>query len=258
MTDMTELASDHRLWLRRFHPAPHSAHRLVCFPHAGGSATSYFPISAALSPPVEALSVQYPGRQDRRRDACFASIAEVADQLYDVIRFGVQAPLALFGHSMGAIAAFEVARRLEHEAGIVPAALFVSGRRAPSVHRDENVHLRDDAGLVAELRALDGIDPRILADDEILQMVLPVIRSDYRAIETYRYRPGPPLTCPVTALVGREDPRAPLDEVNPWEDHTTGRFELRTFPGGHFYLEEHHRQVAGVVLRQLTGKSSAA
>jgi surfactin synthase thioesterase subunit len=139
--------------------------------------------------------------------------------------------------------AFEVARRLEHELGVVPAGLFVSGRRAPTRYRPERVHLRDDDGIVAELKLLSGTDASLLGDTEVLRMILPAIRSDYTAVETYRYVPGPRLSCPLTVLVGDADPATTLDEARAWEDCTTGPFAMRVFAGGHFYLTEHQAEV---------------
>src|SRR4051794_9909349 len=136
------------LWLRRFHPAPQAAARLVCLPHAGGSASYYHPLSAALSPAVEAVAVQYPGRQDRRSEPLVDDLLVLADRLADALA-DEPGPLALFGHSMGAVLAFEVARRLERE-GREIAALFVSGRRAPTAHRDEWLHRVGDAELLDE------------------------------------------------------------------------------------------------------------
>jgi surfactin synthase thioesterase subunit len=228
--------SDTSLWVRRYHPAPDAPVGLVCLPHAGGSASYFFKVSGTLSPDIDVLSVQYPGRQDRRTEPCVESIDELADRVYAAIGPWTGRPLALFGHSMGAVLAFEVARRMER-AGIVPAALFASGRRAPSRHRDEAIHLRSDDGLIAEMRSLSGTDARLIDDDEVIRMILPSIRSDYRANETYRYQPGPNLTCPVHALVGDDDPKATADEVRSWREHTDGAFHMHLFRGGHFYLD---------------------
>jgi surfactin synthase thioesterase subunit len=223
------------LWTRRFHPAPEAAVRLVCFPHAGGSAGFYFPVSGALSPETEVIAVQYPGRQDRRSEPCLDTVAELADAVLEPLLTWADRPLALFGHSMGASLAFEVACRLE-ERGVSPIALFASGRRAPSRHRDENVHLRDDDGLIAEVKKLSGTDSKVLDDEEIVRMILPAIRSDYKAAETYRWQTGGPLRSPIHVLVGQSDPRVTIDEAQAWREHTSSEFTLTTYPGGHFYL----------------------
>jgi pyochelin biosynthetic protein PchC len=240
------------LWVRRFHPAPDAHARLVCLPHAGGAASYFFPTSRALAPDIEVLAVQYPGRQDRRGEPFARTIAELADAVTAVLTDGSDRPLALFGHSMGATVGFEVARRLERT-GVTPTMLFVSGRRAPSIHRDEQSHLRDDAGLLAEVRSLSGTNAAVFDDDELVRMALPAIRNDYTAVETYRYQPGPRLACPIHALVGDADPKAGLDEVRAWADHTSAGFELDVFPGGHFYLDHHATAVLDKITDALSG-----
>ncbi|GAA2100864.1 alpha/beta fold hydrolase [Streptomyces albiaxialis] len=249
--------ADEDLWIRRFHPAPDAATRLVCLPHAGGSASFYFPVSRALAPAVDVLAVQYPGRQDRRAEPCLDSIAALADEVAERLLPWADRPLSIFGHSMGATLAFEVALRLEQR-DITLHALFASGRRAPSRHREESTHLHDDAALIREIKALDGTESQTLDDEEMLRAVLPAIRSDYRAAETYRYQPGPPLSCPVYAMVGDSDPKASVDEVRSWGDHTKERFELQTYPGGHFYLNAQAPRVIDAISRAVMSASRPA
>ncbi|GAA3031196.1 hypothetical protein GCM10020000_05140 [Streptomyces olivoverticillatus] len=142
--------------------------------------------------------------------------------------------------------AFEVARRMERD-GDGPARLFASGRRAPSRYRDENVHQRDDDGIVAELHDMAGTDSRVLGDEEMLRMVLPAIRADYRAVETYRSEPGASVRCPITVMVGDDDPKTSLDEARDWSRHTIGGFEMKEFSGGHFYLSDRAPEVIGIL-----------
>ncbi|WP_138796198.1 thioesterase II family protein, partial [Escherichia coli] len=139
------------------HPAAEPPTRLVCFPHAGGSAAYFHGVSRALSPAVDVLAVQYPGRQDRRHEPLIDSIDGLAARVREELAPWTDRPLALFGHSMGAMVAFEVALRLTAD-GAAPSVLFASGRRAPSRYREESVHLHDDAGIMAELSRLDGTD----------------------------------------------------------------------------------------------------
>src|SRR3954471_2553827 len=180
------------VWIRRFHTSPAQSPLLVCFPHAGGSASYFTPLSTVLRSTVQVLAVQYPGRQDRLHHPCLSTIDELADGAFAALGPLVRRPIALFGHSMGAMLAFEVARRMRERLDTEPGTLFVSGRRAPSRHRAEDgIHLRDDQGLVAELQSLSGTDPRLLDDPDVLRMVLPSMRADYTAVETYSYQPGP-------------------------------------------------------------------
>lgn len=226
-------ATARQLWLRRFHATPAPRARLVCFPHAGGSATFFFPVAAELAPAIEVLGVQYPGRQDRHREPLVDDVRELARSAYSALPVD-DVPTALFGHSMGALVAFEVARLMERSAA--PVHLFVSGRRAPSVGRGETRHLLEDDALVADLRTLDGTDGRVFADEDLLRMALPAIRNDYRAAETYTWDGGVPLGCAITAFTGDADPRADVEDVAAWQHHTTGAFALSVHPGGHFFL----------------------
>ncbi|MER0242931.1 alpha/beta fold hydrolase [Streptomyces sp. HSW2009] len=239
------------LWLRRFHPAPAAPARLVCFPHAGGSASFYFPVSAALASDADVVAIQYPGRQDRRHEPNVEDLNALADRIAPVVAPLFDRPVVFFGHSMGAVLAFEVARRLQGD-GHVPAKLFASGRRAPSTRRAENVHQRDDDGIVAEMKAMSGTDAQVLGDEELLRMVLPAIRSDYRAIETY----APVETtvdCPITALVGDADPKTTIPEAEAWGGHTTAEFATEVFGGGHFYLSPRAAEVIALVRQAVQG-----
>jgi surfactin synthase thioesterase subunit len=254
---MTEPA-DEDVWVRRFHSAPRSRTTVVCFPHAGGAANFFHPLSAALRPAIQVAAMQYPGRHDRRRDPFLTSIEGLADGCFGSLRPLLDRPVAFFGHSMGATVAFEVARRMRRELGTAPVALFASGRRAPSRHRAESLHTRSDAALIAELKALSGTNARLLADAELLDLILPVIRADYTAVETYRFESGPVLNCPIIALIGDRDPRVTVDEARDWSQHTTGPFKLRKFTGGHFYLTDHLRAVVGTITQQLLSPARGA
>lgn len=236
-------------WVRRL-CGGREAHRLVCFPYAGGTAKYFVPYARALSSAAEVLAIQYPGRQERRDEPPIDDLDELTRQVVDAVLPLSDRPLTFFGHSMGAALAFEVARGLENK-GVVLTRLFVSGRRAPSRHRIERTHLLDDQLLLGSVRALAGVSARLPGFDTFARNALPLIRVDYRAAETYRYVPGPPLSCPITALTGDADPLACVEEVTAWRDHTEGPFRLRVFGGGHFYLDEHRPQVVDLLAEHL-------
>ncbi|GAA4236133.1 surfactin synthase thioesterase subunit [Streptosporangium album] len=247
---MTIVDGKTSLWVRRFNPTEQARTRLICFPHAGGSASFYFPLSQTMPASVDVVGIQYPGRQDRRHESPIDDIGELADRIAGELEPWTDLPVALFGHSLGATLAFEVARRLERD-GTVPLALFASGRRAPSRHRDERVHQGDDDDLLAQLKKLNGTDAQVFGDEEVVRMIMPALRSDYRAAETYRYRPGLRLNCPIFALTGDDDSMATVEEVCAWSEHTTAPFELRVYPGGHFFLTTHAASVRDLISEQL-------
>ncbi|MEV8409330.1 alpha/beta fold hydrolase [Streptomyces niveus] len=238
---------------------PDSGIRLLCLPHAGGSASFFLPVARALAPVADVLAVQYPGRQDRRAEPCATSVTELADRLLPVLLDGwTDRPLVLFGHSMGASVAFELAGLLERETGTAPASLIASGRRAPSRPAPEQVHKLGDEALLAEVRSLSGTDTRILDDDETLRLVLPVLLADYRAAETYRPDRFNRVSCPVVALVGDDDPKVPLDDARAWQEHTSGTFEMHVFPGGHFYLIDRAPDVVAHIRDAITRASASS
>ncbi|WP_086792199.1 thioesterase II family protein [Streptomyces thermovulgaris] len=233
-------------WFRNYRPAPDAPVRLVCLPHAGGSASFYFPVARALSPRVEVLAVQYPGRQDRHTEPSETDLTVLAERIAEALGPWTDRPYALFGHSMGAIVGFEVARLMQ-AAGQGPVELFVSGRRAPSLDRSGEWQPSTDEEVIAEIRSLNGTGDALLRDEEMLSMILPALRADYAAVRRYRYRPGPLLDCPVTAFTGDRDPKARVEEVRAWENHTASGFELRVLPGGHFFLVDRQAEVLRTV-----------
>jgi surfactin synthase thioesterase subunit len=241
-------------WVRQYQPAPDSDVRLVCLPHAGGSASFYFPLAKALAPAVEVLAVQYPGRQDRRNEPNLTDLSDMADRIFAAIRHLDDRPLALFGHSMGAVLAYELALRLQDAGLPAPVRLFASGRRAPSCDRGEGVDPGSDERILVELLRLSGTPADLLADPEIREMILPPIRSDYQAVMAHRFAPGRSLDCPVTVLTGDNDPRVSIDEAAAWSVHTTGPTELKVFPGGHFFLVDQSTPVTELLADRLVGQ----
>lgn len=242
-------------WFRRFTPAVAEGPRLVCFPHAGGSATAYAPLERALPRDLDVVSVQYPGRQDRYREAPFTALGPlveaIAGELARELAVRPGRPYAFFGHSMGALVAFETARLLARRELPGPQRLFLSGRAAPNTRSSTRLDSYDDSDVLAEVRKLGGTDQAMLRNPELLEMVLPGLRADYRALSTYVWRAGEPLSAPVTALIGDSDPMVTVPEAQTWQEHTTGAFDLKVFSGGHFYIGDHLDRVAGAVTEGL-------
>ncbi|MGW7362025.1 thioesterase II family protein [Streptomyces sp. NPDC054841] len=244
------------VWIRHLGPpavttGTHT--ELVCFPHAGGSAGAHRPLAAALAGQAEVIGVQYPGRQDRLAEPVITDLHLLADAIADRLAArgagqGTERRRVFFGHSMGAIVAYEVARRLGEDG---PCALFVSGRPAPSRIRRTTAHQLDDDALLGQVVSLGGSDKELLGHPELRALVLPVVRGDYRASETYRHRGGPPLACPVTVFTGDADPLTPIADARAWAAHTTGPFRLRILEGGHFFVDAHWSAVARTVQHTL-------
>lgn len=239
-------------WIRRYHSTPEAAVTLVCLPHAGGSASFFYPVSAALEGSVDVVAVQYPGRQDRHNEPQIGSIGELAAAVAEQVAALGPRPVALFGHSMGALAGYETAILLER-AGHPVTHLFASGRRAPSTYRPGAVHQLSDDNLVAHVQHLDpdtGVADA-LADLDVRAITLPALRADYRAVETYPVTSGPPLRCPITVLNGRDDPVVDAAEAAAWDSHTLGGFTSLTYPGRHFFVATHRQAIVSEIERRL-------
>ncbi|MGW6411719.1 thioesterase II family protein [Streptomyces vinaceus] len=230
-------------WLRRYHDSAPGAARLVCFPFAGGSASYFFGLSKRLQPQVEVIAVQYPGRQDRMGEGCMESVWDLAEGVAEALA-PVGPPTVFFGHSMGALVAFETAMALSGSPA-APRALLVSASRGASVPSRRADSFTTDEELIADLRELNGTDEQLLANTALMDVILPMLRADYRAVARYRAAPDARVACPITALAGDCDPLVDEVEAAVWERHTAGDFRLRHFPGGHFFLDEHQDDVVG-------------
>lgn len=239
-------------------PRPQAAHRLLVFPHAGGGPSFYRGWGAAAGADIEVSLVQYAGREQRIGEPpvpdARAGAAEVSDALRATVALGDSRPVALFGHSMGAIIAYEAALALTD---VELSALFVSSSRAPATVTPPTgpVPARADDKILSHLRALGGTPMSLFEDRAIRELYLPVFRADYHLVDTYAPRADShALSLPVTALWGTKDPTADGELTGPWHATTTGRFRHYAFDGGHFYLVDHLDSVLKLVREQLTGR----
>ncbi|WP_309234812.1 alpha/beta fold hydrolase [Nocardia sp. XZ_19_385] len=241
-------------WLRVLRADPAPRHQLVCFPPGGGSATAYRELARHFDSGVTVVAVQPPGRQDRVGDPAIGDLHDLADHVAaELLRQAPLAGLSLFGHSMGATVAYETAVRLER-GGQQISTLFVSGRPAPTYAEPGRFHLGSDDELIGDLERLAN-DPASVAilrsEPSLAELILPTVRTDYRAVETYVHRSADPLNCDIAALISTEDPTTNQDQATEWRDHTTAEFGLHTFPGGHFYLDEQPSAVAKIIASTL-------
>ena len=226
-------------WLYRPAPRRVSSAQLFCFPHAGAGASVFRQWPAGLPVELEVCAVQLPGRANRLNAPAVASIPVLADLLVQALTPHLDVPFAFFGHSMGAVLAFEVTRGLASRGLPLPSHLFVSGRRPPHMpDLAPPLHELPDQEFVAEInRRYGGIPPEILESKDVLALLLPCLRADITALETHRPAPGAPLPCPISAFGGADDPLTPKAHLESWRGETAGAFEICVFAGGHFYIE---------------------
>ncbi|KNB49788.1 thioesterase II family protein [Streptomyces caatingaensis] len=228
-------------WIKRLPGDAVPRRQLVCFPHAGGTASFYRPWRAALPPDVELLVVQYPGREDRLTEPFAESMDELVAGVSAELPAELDLPFRFFGHSMGALVAYETTRQWERMGLPEPGHLVVSAQYAPDALPAGDIHLGTDDDVLAEAERLGGTGPEVRRTPELASLVAALVRADYQVLETYRPSDGEPVGVPLTALGAKDDPEVRPEDVAGWSAFTTGAFALRLFPGGHFYLRDDPR-----------------
>ncbi|PXX71231.1 medium-chain acyl-[acyl-carrier-protein] hydrolase [Nocardia tenerifensis] len=236
---MNAPAIDARKWMP--YPADGgAATTLYCLPHAGAGASTYLPWRRHLLPEVDVVPLQPPGREMRLRDEPFQDLTRLLDDLLAAMDGQWRPPFALFGHSLGALVAYELARRLQAAGGPRPTHLIVSGRRAPQrPSRLPWIRLADDEMLLEIVRMLGGTPDEVFADEQMRQSVLTLMRADLGVDQTYRYRPDPPLDVPITVLSGGDDTHVSMAELEPWTECGSAGVDIELVPGGHFFVMSH-------------------
>jgi medium-chain acyl-[acyl-carrier-protein] hydrolase len=250
VTDATALDS----WIAFRKPNPQARLRLFCFPYAGTGAALFRTWPDSLPTYVEVCPIQFPGRGTRMTEAPFTQLSLLVRALADVLGPLLNKPFAFFGHSLGALVGFELARELRRRFGVQPGRLFVSAAHAPQIApRHRPIHALPDVEFLEELRHLNGTPGKLLEHAELMQIMLPTLRADFAVYETYAYSPEPPLTCGISGLGGLQDRRVSRADLDGWREQTTASFSLRMFPGDHFFLTTAQQMLLQVLAQQLRG-----
>jgi len=226
--------------------------RLLCFPHSGGNATAFYTWPRNLPGDVEVCALQLPGRGCRLYETPPTSIDQVIEPLWEAFQTFRETPVAFFGHSLGALVAFEFARRLQSK-NTPLVHMFVSGVSAPQLPRREApIHNLPDREFISHVRnRYDGLPEEILRDEELMAIFLPGLRADFTIYETYRYVDAPLLECPISAFGGHQDSCVTVEELAAWRDRTSSTFSSRMFPGGHFFVDSARDSVLRFVAADL-------
>ena len=247
-------------WVLSPRPNSQATFRLFCFPYAGVGPSIFRPWVAGLPAHLEVRLIQLPGREGRWREPALTNVADIADQVTRALLPHLQLPFAFYGHSLGALISFEVTRRLRAAGYAMPRHLFLGAHRAAQLSNPHFAmrHL-EDGPFVDELRRrYDGIPQSVLDNPELLELMLPCLRADFTAYETYEYRPEAPLECPISAFGGDADAYVGTDEVAAWHEQTRDRFRMRVVPGNHFFLQMQREEVIAAVLADLSQPHEAS
>jgi len=233
--------------------------RLYCFPYAGGSATAiYTKWRRHLPTWLELHPVEFPGRGRRINEDLLRDMPTLAGTLANELSSELHPSHIFFGHSLGALVAFEVAKALVARGKPAPAMLLVSGADAPTVRDDQRYsNLRSDAEVLTHLRELNGTPPEVLENQDLLALMLPIIKADFEICGNYRYASGRLLECPVHAFGGRLDTTTP-ESLAAWSEECTGRFSLDLLEGDHFFINSELDRLLSLIVGLAQGLGHGA
>ena len=239
-------------WLLRLQQNPDPELRLFCLPYAGGSASVYRQWHRLVPSGIEICAVELPGRGRRMGEPAFQFLAPLVRALAGAIEPVLDRPFALFGHSMGGLIAFELARWLQELGGPQPRRLFVSATSAPGPRlADPPVHHASDAEVRNRLRSLNGTPRELLEDDELMDLMIPIVRTDFSVVETHEHGAGLPLDVPITVFGGLDDRTVRPAALAGWRAQSTAGSRLRLFPGDHFFLHAAAADIVSTIMEDL-------
>jgi medium-chain acyl-[acyl-carrier-protein] hydrolase len=250
---MTDVSSK---WFVRPQMKPEATTRLFFFPYAGGGPTVFTKWYADLPSHIEGIVVHYPGRGSRFNEPAINDMPRMVTELSQAIQPLLDHPFAFFGHSMGGLIAFELARKLRANHLPLPNYLFVSACGAPHLTgaNPKNHQLPDDE-FMNELDQLNGI-PAELKNPEAMKLLLPIVRADFQLVETYQFHPDEPFNFPISAFGALDDPRVNRERIDAWAIHTQAKFESHFFSGGHFFINETKEDILKRFIHATTGEKS--
>jgi surfactin synthase thioesterase subunit len=238
-------------WILRYRPNPQARLRLFCFPYAGGTASLFRPWADELLPEIEVCAVQLPGREHRLAEPPYTRMEPLIEDLAAAISPYLDRPFAFFGHSLGALICFELARRLRTSHDRHPLRLCISAHRAPQLPNPNITIYHLPAEMFKAVLGHEGIPETILQNDELMQALLPILRADFAVYDTYEYSAAPPLACPLSIFGGLEDTRISAASLEAWREQSSSACTLRMIPGNHFFLHSAQELMLAAIAEDL-------
>lgn len=239
-------------WLAFVKPRPQARLRLFCFPYSGGGATAFRKWSDGLPDTIEVCPVQWPGRETRLQEPPFTRIAPLVQATAQALLPHLDKPFAFFGHSVGALVGFELARLLRRQHGLRPVHLFASAHGAPQrPDPDPPAHALPEPDFIREVQRYNGTPQVVLENPELRRVFIPILRADFAVNETYTYTDEAPLDCPISAFGGSQDWKGSYADLEAWREQTSARFSVRIFPGDHFFLQSAQPLVLEAIAQEL-------
>lgn len=246
--NMRALEMNRHPWFLESKTNPRASIRLFCFHHSGGAASIYYPWIEMLSPNIEMILIQFPGRENRFTEPLINNLQEIVAQLTEGFSFYKDKPFFVFGHSLGALIAFEFIKSVHLCYSVNLRYMIVSAAKAPHLpFRMKHFSKLDNKTLIEELKIYNGIDERILGNDELLELFLPIIKNDLSVYETYQFIKSKPLPCDILTLSGIHDQAVSKEEILEWSAYTTQKFDHLSFPGKHFFIKENQQSILTLI-----------
>ncbi len=251
-----QMGSQEKAWIFGSRPSLRAGWRLFCFPNAGGGASVYTPWVSGLASEVDVYPVQLPGRENRLGERPIHSMDEMCRKLAQALSPYCDRPFVFFGHSMGALICFALARYLRQEGRPLPAHLFLSAYHAPHLPLEDRLHGVPDDELVRKILTFNGTRREVFANPELRRLLLPIFRADFDLCETYTYTHEAPLDIPITAFGGTQDNRAGQKELKGWREQTSKTFTLHMLPGDHFFWHSDSQAVWHIIEQSLADRTT--
>lgn len=245
--------SDQKKWFMIPERKSDAKFRLFCFPFAGSGPSVFFKWVNDIDSNIELVAVQLPGREKRLSEPVLYKMDSILEELVPAIIPLLGKPFFFFGHSMGAILAYELVRWLHKNNQKLPLKIYLSGRRAPHLsEKDHPIHNLPDKQFIAKIREYGGLPGEILDNKAFLDFYLPILKADFSVVETYQYKNLPRVNVPFCAMGGDKDLLADVDEIKAWQELTAGDFNYYIIPGNHFFLIDAQKDLINILNKEIT------